>query len=269
MKVYRNTKEIDKRDRLGRRLSMAGLVILFIGLIASFAPTWYPPGSEPAGWWGQFLANNWAIISFGALPLGFLAASLGSYFVTRYARRRWPGGNFVGRPDEVVERSLKGLNDHYSLFVYSLPVGYVLLTPSNLITLAVRGDKTRVAVHGDKWRERWNAGRIFTLFAREGVGSPPAELADQERKLRDYLAKGPSVSNGVALNQAPIEGAVLFLNGDTFLELDNPTTTVLRADQLKEFVRRRSREVKAPPALMPAVADYLQTNNAATTTELT
>lgn len=268
MKVYRNTKEIDKRDRLGRRLSMTGLVILFIGLIASFVPTWFPPGTEAGSAWGRFMQNNWAFISFAALPLGFLAASFGSYFITRYARRRWPGSNAVGRPDEIVERSLKGLNDHYSFFVYSLPVGYVLLTPSGLITLAVRSDKGHVTIDGDRWRERWNIGRIFTLFAREGVGHPPSELADHERKMRAYLAKGPGAEEGVSLDKAPIEGVVLFLNSQTFLELNNSSAAALRADQLKDYVRKRARETKPQLALMKAVEEYLQSNNAATTTEL-
>jgi hypothetical protein len=269
MKVYRNTELISKRDRTGRRLSMAGLAILFIGLIASFVPTWYPPGTTAVSAWGQFMQNNWAILSFSALPLGFLCASLGSYFITRYAPRRWPGTKMTGRPDQIVERSLKGLNDNYALFIYSLPVAYVLQTPSGLITFAVRSDKGHVTIRGDKWRERWNMGRIFTLFAREGVGHPPSELADQEQKMRDYLAKGPPATEGVALDQVPIEGAVLFLNAQTYLELDTPSATVLRADQLKEFVRKRAREVKTPAPLAKAVADYLQSNNAATVTELT
>jgi hypothetical protein len=266
MKVYRNTKEIEKRDRTGRRLSMAGLVILFIGLLASFVPTWYPPGSQPESAWGIFMANNWALLSFGALPLGFLAASLGSYYITRYARRRWPGTNQIARPDELLERSLKGLDDRHSLFVYSLPVGYVLLAPFGLLTLAVRSDKGRVTVSGDRWRERWNAGRILTLFAREGVGNPPGELADQERKLRALLAKAPPTPEGTTLESAPIEGAVVFLNSDTYLDLQDPTTTVLRADQIKDHVRKRAREVKAQPALMRAVNDYLASVSGATAT---
>ncbi len=257
MKVYRNTKEIEKRDRIGRRLSMAGLVILFIGLLASFVPTWYPPGSVPESAWGEFMMNNWAVISFGALPLGFLAASFGSYFVTRFARRRWPGTNQVARPDELLERSLKGLDDRHSLYIHSLPVGHVLLTPFGLLTMAVRSDKGRVSVSGDRWRERWNAGRFFTLFAREGVGNPPSELADQERKMRALLAKAPPTPEGTALDSVPIEGAVVFLNTETFLDLDNPTATVLRADQVKEHVRKRARELKAQPALMRVVNDYL------------
>lgn len=264
MRVFRNTEHIKSRDKLGRRLSTAGLIILFIGLLASFVPTRYPPGSEPASALAQFLLRNWALISFAALPLGFLAASLGSYFITRYARRRWPGSATPGRPDEAFERSLKGLDDRFSLFIFSLPVGYALVTPSQIITFAMRSDKGSVRVNGNKWREGWNMSRVLTLFAREGVGHPPSDLADQERKLRAYLAKAPANDNGVNLAEVPFEGAVVLLNADTRLELTGePSVSVLRADQLKEFVRKRVKDVKPMPPVR-AASDYLATHNTAT-----
>ncbi len=268
MKVFRNTSQIRKRDKLGRRLSTAGLIILFIGLLASFVPTRYPPGSEPASALAQFLVRNWALVSFAALPLGFLAASLGSYFITRYARRRWPGSATPGRPDEAFERSLKGLDDRYSLFIFSLPVAYALVTPSQIITFAMRSDKGAVRVQGNKWREGWGLGRILTLFAREGVGHPPSDLADQEKKLRAYLAQAPAHENGADYADVPIEGAVVLLNADTKLELDGePSVPVLRADQLKEYVRKRVKDVRPTP-LVKAAAEYMGTHNSATETSV-
>jgi hypothetical protein len=266
MKVFRNTTQIAKRDKLGRRLSTAGLIILFIGLLASFVPTMYPPGSNPEGALAQFMLRNWALISFAALPLGFLAASLGSYFITRYARRRWPGSATPGRPDEAFERSLKGLDDRFSLFIFSLPVAYTLVTPSQIISFAMRSDKGTIRVQGNKWREGWGLGRVLTLFAREGVGHPPSDLADQEKKLRAYLAQATADANGQEFGDVPIEGAVVLLNAETKLELTGePTVPVLRADQLKEYVRKRVKDVKPTP-LVKAAAEYMATHNSATET---
>jgi hypothetical protein len=260
MKIYRDQRVIANKERTGRRFSMIGMAILFVGLIASFAPTRYPDPTvqEATSSVGQFFEQYWGIISFAALPLGFISASFGTYYIARYARRRWPGG-VAARPDEVVERSLKGFDDKYSLFIYSLPVGYALLTPFALLTFAVRSDKGRVTVKGDRWREGWNFSRIFTFFAREGVGNPPGELAEQERKMREFLAQG-----GPELEATPIEGAVLFLNSEAAVQADAPTVPVLRADQLKDYIRKRAKEVKAPPALMRQAAAYLQENNGAT-----
>lgn len=259
MKVYRNKSEIARKDKRGRNLSMIGLGILFVGLLASFIPSWYPPGTTPSNAFALFLQEYWAIISFAALPLGFLAASFGSYYVTRYARRRWTGTNQIARPDEMVERSLKGLDDKYMLFIFSLPVAYVLLTPFSIMMLAVRSDKGKVRVEGDKWKERWGLGRLLTIFSREGVGHPPTELDEQTKKIQKYLANVPAPSDDPVL----IEGVVLFINPETELEVSGATVPVVRSDQFKDYLRKRNKETKANPAVMRAVAEYMQTHNLA------
>ncbi len=114
MKVYRNLSEIRRKEAFGRRMSLIGLLILFIGLLASFVPTWLPPDQPAANPVARFLHLNWSWISFAALPLGFIFASFGSYFINRFARRRWPGNRAIARPDEVLERSMKGFDDKYA-----------------------------------------------------------------------------------------------------------------------------------------------------------
>jgi hypothetical protein len=268
MKIYRNLSEIKRKDKLGRRLSLTGLGILFLGMLASFVPTWYPPDQPaPAGAIARFLFLYWPMISFAALPLGFLSASIGSYFINRFARRRWPGSKFVDRPDQVLERSLKGLDDKHSYFVHSLPTSYVLTGSFGLIQFAVRSDRGRVTVNGDRWREPFSLGRLFTLFAREGVGNPQAELADQERRLRQWLQK-VSV-NGAAsgkengkVEEIPIGNATVFLNDSVQLDINNPSIAVLRGDQVKDYVRKRSKEVKVPAELLRTLNQTLEQNAA-------
>lgn len=110
--------------------------------------------------------------------------------------------------------------------------------------------------------------RILTLFAREGVGHPPSELADQERKLRAFLATAPANDSGVNLAEVPFEGAVVLLNAETKLELTGePSVPVLRADQLKEYVRKRVKDVKPMPTVR-AASEFLATNNTATETSV-
>ncbi len=120
MKVYRNTKEMTKKEAIGRRFSLTGLLILMVGMLASFIPSWYPPGTPAPNAVVAFLQQYWALASFIALPAGFLAASVGSYFINRFARRRWPGSKTPARPDELLERSMKGFDDKYAYFVQRL-----------------------------------------------------------------------------------------------------------------------------------------------------
>ncbi len=249
MRIYRDLNQIQTKEKRGRRLSGTGLVILFIGLLASFVPNIYPPGQPTPNAIAAFLQANWSLISLVALPAGFIFASLGSYFINRFARRRWPGGQALGRPDEVVERSLKGFDDKYALFIYSLPAPYVLIGPCGVINFAVRGDKGRIKIAGDRWREPFNFRRFFTVFAREGLGNPPRDLQEEEGRLRGLLAQVDEMEDGESdktepLAEVPIDGAVLFLNNDVQLEVDEPSVPVLMGKQAKNYVRQRAKEVR-------------------------
>ncbi len=272
MKTYRNIKGIEKKEQRGRRLSMIGLGVLMIGLFASFVPTWLPPDEPAATPLTQMLQQYWMWISFVALPVGFIFASVGSYYINRYARRRWKGSKEFARPDEVVERSLKGFDNKYSYFAWSLPAHYVIAGPCGIIVLAARSDKGRITVKGDKWSEPFSIGRIFTIFAREGLGNPAKEVNDQAAKLTAILtgcaANGEKSSNGAELDGAegvtqkatpdiPIIGAAVFLNPDAQLTVENPSMPVLRADQLKEYIRRQAREVKLPASTVRTMTECL------------
>lgn len=270
MKVYRNLADIKRKESLGRRLTLGGLLILFVGMMSSFVPNWYPPGEAAPNQIAAFLQSYWIFVSFGALMLGFLLASFGSYFINRFAPRRWPGSKTIGRPDEVVERSLKGFDDKYSLFLWSLPTGnksffrpglnsYVLSGPCGLIAFTLRGDKGSIQVNGERWREPFSLTRLFTVFAREGVGNPSQELAEQVDALKALTAAAPAdQTEGEDLSQIPAIGAVLFINPEVQLQLENPSVEVLRADQIKAYVRNRTKEVRLRAGQVRALNNYLE-----------
>lgn len=257
MKVYRNLAQIKKKETRGRRFSLVGLGILFVGLLASFVPTWINPLDPVQPGFMGFLQQYWSWISFAALFIGFICASVGSYYINRYARRRWPGSRFYERPDEVLERSMKGLDDKYGYFAMSLPVGYALAGANGITVFAVRSDKGRVTVTGDKWREPFSFGRIFTIFAREGVGNPAQDLEEQKEKIRALLNAAAQSSDASLLQSVPIDGVAVFLNQEIQLELSNPSVPALRADQVKDYVRGRAREVKLSNAAVRALNEAL------------
>jgi hypothetical protein len=266
MKVYRDVAAIRSKERLGRRLSLGGLAILFIGMIASFVPNIWGPDdivTNPIAAWFQ---GNWAWISFAALPLGFICASIGSYFINRFARRRWPGGKTIARPDELLERNMKGFDDKYTYFAWSLPANYVITGPFGIALFAVRSDKSKVTVQGERFREPFSIGRLFTIFAREGLGNPLVELADQERKLRTLLegnGDGPLTTTDPAAEppRIPIHKAAIFLNPEVQLTVDAPAIPVLRGEQLKEFIRRLTREERVEPNVARKLTEYLIQHN--------
>lgn len=260
MRVYRDEPSIRSKERMGRRLSLAGLGVLFVGMLASFTPNVWPPDAtvvNPVAEWLQF---NWAYISFAALPLGFICASVGSYFINRFARRRWPGGRTIARPDELLERNMRGFDDKYTYFAWALPANYVVAGPFGLLLFAVRSDKSKVTVNGDRFREPFGIGRIFTVFAREGLGNPVAELNDHERKMRELLAKEKEGEGGEVAS-VPIYKAVVFLNPEAEVNADGPVLPVLRGEQVKEHLRRLTREDRIEAGTARALTEFLIENN--------
>jgi len=253
MRTYRNVRKIQGKEKLGRRLSTLGLVVLFIGLFASFSQNYFT-GARAESSLGQFMSQYWPYISFAALPLGFIFASVGSYFINRFAHRRWPGSKKIARPDEMLERYMKGFDNKYAYFAYSLPPAYALVGPCGVQIFTVRSDKGRVKVSGDKWREPFSLGRIFTIFAREGVGNPKSDLLDQGKKLSEVIAQAPDADQ---FDDVPVEGAAVFLNPEVQLEVDNPTVPALRGDQLKAYIRRRAKENKVNAKTLKALTEYL------------
>jgi hypothetical protein len=261
MKIYRNLNEVRRKETMGRRFSLGGLGILFLGMMASFVPSWYPPDVVPTNAIAAFLQQYWALASFIALPAGFLCASVGSYFINRYARRRWPGSRLIARPDEVVERSLKGFDDKFAYFAHSLPgCPYVIAGPCGVLLFAVRNDRGRFIINGDRWREPFSLGRIFTIFAREGVGHPPHELEEQSKKMRVLLSQSTNGAeeNTTGLAATPIDCAALFLNEQAKLDVENPVVPVLRPDQVKEFIRRKAKDARLTPATARTLTDFLR-----------
>ena len=272
MKIYRNLTEIRRKESLGRRLSLIGLGVLLVGLLASFIPTWFPPDAvtgEPTSDNPviRFFQANWMWLSFAALPLGFIFASFGSYFINRFARRRWPGIKIFARPDEMLERAMKGFDDKYTYFAWSLPANHVLVGPSGILVMALRSDRGKVTVSGDRWREPFSIWRFFTVFAREGVGNPTFELEEQIKRLQALLAQRPSANGEGGASELPIEPVAVFLNPEMQITLDSPSITVLRADQLKDYVRRKAREVRVSQTTLRDVTEFLASQSKATLTE--
>jgi MFS family permease len=256
MQIYRNTVEIKQKESRGRRISLAGLAVLFVGLMSSFVPTWYPPEEPSANALINFVQFNWPYISFGSLFLGFILASIGSHYINRFAVRRWPGTKAVARPDQLVERSMKGFDKKYNLYLYSLPkVGYAISGPCGVVALVPRGDKGKVTVSGSRWREPFSVRRLFTVFAREGIGNPGAELAEQEKALQAMLDEG--IEAGHDLADIPVQGAVLFINPEMSIGLDGPDVAVLRTDQMKDHIRRLTKEVRLKGSQVRALNEFL------------
>ena len=220
MNVHLNEKMIARRAKIGRYASTAGLIVLLIGMIATFRGPQYV----------------W--VSFGCLFAGLIASQVGTYHMRRWGRNP--------RPDEVLTASLKGLDKRYHFYGWLLPADYVLLGPAGLFVFVTRDQAGEVEYRHGRWRQPFRWTRLLTMFAQEGLADPPREAVGQVARMEHFLAEHlPEEAAAV-----PVQGVVVFLSPNAQLNLaEEPPMPVLQARQLKEHVRSLGRGEKLSPDL--------------------
>jgi hypothetical protein len=204
MQVSTNKKLIARRRRIGTYASFGGLGVLLAGMIASFQVQyiWY---------------------SLIALVAGFLLAQFGNYNLRRWGRSP--------RPDEVIEIELKGFDERYHLYSWSLPAPFVLLSPQGVYTFVTRDQGGEITVNGSQWKSKFTIGRVLLAFAQEGLGNPSGEALEGANRMTKWIEEElPEVAAG-------IQPAVVFINKQVKLQITDPAVPVLDAPNLKKWLR--------------------------------
>ncbi len=205
MRVSRNDNLIARRNKYAGYATLAGLLCA-IGALAGFF----------------FLQQNILIWTVGII-LSLLFSAYGNYAMRRWGR--------PPRPDQIIEKELKGLDDKFHLYAWDLPVPYVLLSPQGVYTFVTRDQGGKITVNGSRWSSKFNVARVFFAFAQEGLGNPGAEAANQAAKLETWIkAKMPEA-------QLSVEPVVLFLANNVELNINEPAVPVLQVDGLKKWLR--------------------------------
>jgi hypothetical protein len=204
MQVSTNEKLIARRRRIGTYASFGGLGVLVAGMLTSFRVQyiWY---------------------SLIALVAGFLLAQYGNYNLRRWGRSP--------RPDQVIEAALKGFDDRYHLYSWTLPAPSVLLSPQGVYSFVTRDQTGEITVSGSQVRGKFSLGRALLAFAQEGMGNPTNEALDGATRMGSWIK--------TELPDVPVEvqPAVVFINPRAQLQVTDPTVPVMDAASLKKWLR--------------------------------
>jgi hypothetical protein len=204
MQVTTNEKLIRRRSKLGTYASLGGLGVLVAGFVASFQ-------------------QNLIWVSLIAIILGFILAQYGNYSLRRWGRSP--------RPDEIIETSLKGFDDRYHYYAWSLSMPYVLLSPQGIYIFTVRDQSGQISVNGSQWKSKFNISKLLMAFASEGLGNPTNEGLDHASRLTAWIkGKLPEFSGTVQ----PI---IVFTDPRAQLEITAPTVPVVAPKDLKKWLR--------------------------------
>ncbi len=228
MQVITNTKLIRRRARLGTYAALGGVGVLVVGMIASLRPQQY----------------IW--VSLVAILIGFILAQFGNYNLRRYGR--------TPRPDEVLETALKGFDDRYHLYAWSLPTPYALLTPNGVYVFVARDQTGQITVKGSQWKSKLTLGKALMFFGQEGMGNPTGEALEAAGRLGKWIKdRLPEVSPG-------LQPVVVFIDDRAQLQVSEPAVPVVDAKSLKKWLRGPGKGENLKSTDYKALEDLLTAN---------
>jgi len=215
MQVITNTQIIESRSTWARRLSPAAMLVLLGG----FALNMY-----------SFNRPEYTRYVFALLLIGFFLAIASSHLVNRWVKEP--------RSDQVLNTTLKKFGKEFVLFNYTTKPPHILITPARVYAIVAKRQTGDITLKGAKFSRKFSWGRFFKFFGEESMGLPDAEADNSKINLVKLLKK-----NGFTDEELPeIDALIVFTNKEANVTIIEPTLPVLRANELKSYLREHDKQ---------------------------
>ena len=201
MKIYIDHKAVKRNAIIGKILRWTSLGCMLIGLLAVFS---------------QEVAENPGLFSvfFSIMLLGILLSSVSAYFTTRFGKSP--------RPDELIDKAFKGLDDRYHIIHYKSSIPHLLISPSGVWSI------TPTFVDGDifyddknkKWIHKKNS-LINRFLSKEYFPNPSNDLKSYSKEFRKAL-KSNNIDSNLELNSL-----IILMNKNANLNGENEIENLL------------------------------------------
>jgi hypothetical protein len=214
MNIVTNSKLISRNAKIGQYTNIAALVVLGGSFVITLK------------WPDKFA------YAMGALLIGFFLSQVGMYYGNRWTRSP--------RPDEIIDKSLKGLGREYTIYHYVTPVSHLLVGPAGVWTIMPYYQAGTVSYEKKRWRSR-GGGFVqgyLRLFGQENMGRPDLESEAEIDSAKRYFGK--TLPEGTEIPQ--VRTALIFANPKVELKVNDAPLPALTPKELKDFLRGKSKE---------------------------
>jgi len=229
MNIITNEKLIKRNARIGQITNIVSLVILGVGMYITF--------KSPE----QFS------LSLTALLIGFLLSQVGIYFTNRWGRNP--------RPDEQLNKALKGLDKKYTLFHYTTPASHLLTGPAGIWVLFPKSQKGRIVYEKKRWRQKGGGflSGYLKIFAQDSLGRPDLEISSEMDAISKFLAK-----NNPDLSLPDINAAIVLTHPDVQADAENAPVPTLPSKNLKDYLRKIAKSKPISQETLHAINESLK-----------
>ncbi len=211
MQRYINQGKVRRNRTLGRWMMFGGLGASLVAVIISFT------------------APQYIFVALGLMLVGGLVSQVGTAIYNRFGRSP--------RIDEVIDHSLKGLDDQYAVFHYLLGARHVLLSPAGALAIVPRVERGEITMEDGRWLQEPPRRRI--------------SFGQRKREIRDLV---PETQRGIRqlgralARQFPghepihVDALVLFLADDAQLEAGDTSLLAAHRKKVKGLLRTLPRK---------------------------
>jgi len=204
MRIAVDENLVQRRGRAARNAMTVSVMLLLVAAALSFNTRYILP-------------------AYGCLLISLPLVIWGSNRAIKYLREP--------RPDQVIAKTLKGMDHAYQFYSFKFPAEQVLLCPNGLYALQLRMVDGKISCKGNQWHRKFVWSRILRLLTDEWLGNPGYQARTEANRLQHFLAeRAPDLDVQVL----PL---AVFLHPDVELALDNPVVPAVIARDLKAYLR--------------------------------
>ena len=235
MKIIKNEKLIKRNAKIGQYTNIAGL-LLVVGTIVLLMQFFNNPES---------VSQNSTLLIWGVLFLGIALSQISMYFGSRFGRR----------PDEAIDKALKGLPGDFTAYHYSSPVPHLVVGPAGIWLLLPYFLRGKITYRKNRWRVAGGgfAQGYLRLFGQETVGRPELEADGQISALVKQFKR--KFEEGAEM--PPVSAVLVFLDDHVEIEAEDAPLPAMHVKKLKEFLRKTAKEHPFPSTELERVKSAL------------
>jgi hypothetical protein len=225
MKTVTNDKLIKRNAKIGQYTSLGALAILGVGLYLTFK-----------------MPDKFAY-SLAALLIGFFMSQVGIQFTNKWGRNP--------RPDDVIDKSLKGLGREFTIYHYVTPVSHLLVGPAGIWAILPYFQSGTVVYDKKRWRLKGGGflQSYMRIFGQENIGRPDleseAEIDSAKRYFKKLLPEGAEIPE--------VKAALLFANPKVELKTGDAPVPSMAPKDLKDFLREKIKERSISEAMLSSI----------------